>query len=118
MTKKWALGMALALLVTMATGAWAFYAGVFQGTFIGDNYGAFEITVGQNGEISGLAHSNKMQQDFALSGQVNFDGMHHFATPDGSIIFIGSVDQVGRLMGRWGSSDGSARGNFTALLRQ
>jgi len=117
-TKKWTLGMALVLLATMATGAWAFYVGSYQGTFIGDNYGAFEITVGQNGEISGLAHSNKLQQDFSLSGRVTFDDNHHFATPDGSLVFVGSVDHVGRLMGRWGSSDGSARGNFTALLRQ
>ena len=118
MKKRWALGMAVGFVLTMVAGAWAFYAGSFQGTFIGDNYGAVEISGGQDGAIAGRAHSNKLQQEFPLAGQVNFDGMHQFATPDGTLVFIGSVDQVGRLMGRWGSSDGTARGNFTALLRQ
>lgn len=112
------VAMVLGILMAAAVGAWAFYAGSYQGTFIGDNYGAFEVTVGQNGEISGLAHSNKLQRDFPLAGQVGPEGIHQFSTPDGALVFSGSVDQVGRLMGRWGSSDGAARGNFTALLRQ
>lgn len=50
------------------------YAGSWAGTFAGDDSGTFEVTISENGKVTGDAFSNNLQQNLPLNGQIDSSG--------------------------------------------
>ncbi|MEA3508098.1 MAG: hypothetical protein U9R40_04170 [Synergistota bacterium] len=115
--------VAASLLAAFAGVAGADYlnpklVGEYQGTFIGDDYGSFLVTVNPDGSITGTAHSNVTYQDMGVSGACQIDGTCEFATTETPLYFKGKIDFMNRLIGKWAYTDHSGRGSFFAIIQQ
>lgn len=112
----------LALFLTLAfTGmAWAQadYAGIYSGTFSGDDSGPWAVHVDANGSVSvntigGLVSAQAGPA--VLWGSVDAQG--DFAATAGTTAlgatFLGSIDQAGLTTGAWSNSGSAQTGLFT-----
>ncbi len=121
--KLFAVLVAASLLAAFAGVAGADYlsprlVGEYQGTFIGDDYGSFLVTVNPDGSVTGHAHSNLTYQDMEVSGACQIDGTCEFTTHEAPLYFKGKIDFMNRLIGKWAYTDHSGKGSFFAIIQQ
>lgn len=92
------------------------YVGSYVGTFLGDeDYGSFVLTINPDGNISGVGKSTKHNVDLMYSGVCQSDGTIQFMTTDRYLNFVGHIDWMNRMFGKWTRSGNSASGSFTAV---
>jgi hypothetical protein len=89
--------------------------GAYRGTFIGDRYGSFVLTVDRDGYISGELFFNKTSTAVPLKGNCTSEGNCEFQALDGNLVFRGTVDQFNRFIGRWLVNEGEERGSFYGM---
>ena len=79
------------------------FAGQYTGTFSGDDYGTFFVTVDSQGNISGTACSNRYQEEHSISGTTSSSGQIYMVAGnvDTGTTFRGSADSSGNVLGTW-----------------
>jgi hypothetical protein len=88
--------------------------GTYQGSFVGEDQGNFNLTIASNGAITGNGNSSKSGSNFNISGiasansEVNLIGM----IQNSPATFKGKIDDSGTLQGQW--SIGKSTGLFIA----
>lgn len=116
--RMWKYGILLCLFcllpISVAESA-AMTEGAYRGTFIGDRYGSFVLTVDGSGQTSGELFFNKTSMAVPLKGTCAMDGNCEFQALDGSMVFRGRVDQFNRFIGRWLVGGGEERGSFYGM---
>lgn len=115
---SWKSGVVLFLLllltVSVAESSIA-TEGAFRGTFIGDRFGSFVLTVDRDGYISGELFFNRTSTSMPLKGNCTFEGACVFQALDGDMVFRGRVDEFNRFIGRWLINEGEERGSFYGM---
>ncbi len=91
-------------LPTAAAGAgMAALMGVYQGSFVGEDQGNFNLTIANNGAITGTGTSSKSGNNFNITGvasansEVSLIGM----VQNSPATFKGKIDESGTLQGQW-----------------
>ena len=87
-------------------------AGIYNGTFTGDNAGTWTIVVADDGSITGSGCSTVSGLGFTVSGTVSSSGDGAFGT-GGSASFEGTFDLGGNFSGTWSDSMSADTGTFT-----
>jgi hypothetical protein len=79
------------------------FAGQYTGTFSGDDYGTFSVTVDSQGNISGTAWSNRYEEQYSISGTISSSGQIYMVAGnvDTGATFQGSADSSGNMQGTW-----------------
>lgn len=94
--------------------------GSYRGTFIGDDYGSFMVDVSPDGSITGIVHSNVSFLDMDVLGSCAFGGECEFRTTGENafpLYFLGKIDFMNRLIGKWSYTDNSGRGSFYGMIQ-
>ncbi|MFP4482776.1 MAG: hypothetical protein ACLFN0_08295 [Thermovirgaceae bacterium] len=119
--KMWIIAL-VAIMVFAATSFAATdenWVGTYRGTFVGrDDYGAFVISINQNGYIDGTGRSQVFMSQLDIEGEVRMDKSVEFYVVQGGerpIIFTGTIDFMNRIIGKWAYNDNSAQGSFYAM---
>lgn len=123
--KRSILAVALAVILVFAGSAFGEIGenltGNYQGTFIGDDYGWFKVDVNPDGSITGTVHSNVSYLDMEVQGTCDFNGECEFMTTGYELVpyyFLGKIDFMNRLIGKWAYSDQSGRGSFYGIIQR
>ena len=81
------------------------YVGSFSGSYTGDDTGTWNIETNENGEITGTAKSNKYNEEYEITGNVD---------PDGSLLMtVGSISTGSGFSGVIDSNTGEIEGTWT-----
>ena len=77
------------------------FAGIYEGTFSGDDYGTFRITISDDGYISGTAYSEKYYEIEYVEGYVDLSGDFSVSgsSSDGAT-FVGRISS-NKISGSW-----------------
>lgn len=51
------------------------FSGIWSGTFSGDDSGTWNVTIDQNGNVSGIANSTVFSQEYSILGTVTSNGV-------------------------------------------
>ncbi len=78
-------------------------AGVYQGNFIGEDQGAFSITIASNGAVTGTGNSSKSGNNFTVTGVANSNNNVNLIgiIQNAPATFKGKIDETGTLQGEW-----------------
>ncbi|HEB85813.1 MAG TPA: hypothetical protein ENI68_02200 [Gammaproteobacteria bacterium] len=90
-------------------------AGIYNGTFSGDDVGTWTMLVADDGTITGSGCSTVATGDFTLSGTVTSDGAGAVGTggSGGNVDFVGTFSLTGSLSGTWIDNSNSDTGTFS-----
>ncbi len=115
-----ALALALALTLLPAcdgggSGGGGKYAGYYEGTFGGDDFGIWSVGVDADGVAGGTAYSQRERVTYVLSGDVNGSGnlktgMYKSGMHVGE--FDGTIDTNGVVTGVWSHPGAGYEGEF------
>ncbi len=86
-------------------------AGVYRGTFSGDDTGTWTATVDASGAITGVSTSDVFGAD-PISGSLDSSGQANITGTVGTAVFSGRFTRSGEASGSWRDDDGST-GTFT-----
>ena len=81
------------------------FAGKYEGTFSGDDTGTWEITIDNQGFITGTSVSDGFGPD-PISGQIGSSGQASLSGTSGSSTFTGIFQTDGIVSGTWQDDDG------------
>lgn len=87
------------------------YQGVYSGTYDGDDWGTWYLSVGDTPEIILEAHSEPENQTLTYHGALNQDGSFGFSGLN--IVFYGSIIDHCEIKGTWYDSTWNENGTFT-----
>jgi hypothetical protein len=93
----------------------ASYAGTYIGTFTGDDWGTWTVTIDSQGNISGSYYSQQFYHTVSISGSVDSYGNLTMATGGTSTgaDFVGTVDSLGNVQGTWDNPYDDYSGTFS-----
>ena len=92
------------------------YVGSYIGSYLGEaDFGSFELTITEDGKISGMGKSSKYDSSSEYSGVCQNDGTLQFTAGDGYHNFAGHIDWMNRIFGKWTQSNNALGGSFTAV---
>lgn len=99
---------------------WNYYAGIYEGTFTGDDSGSFNVSIATNGVITGAGNSNKLGE-FSIFGSLGTDGSFTLAAggTNTGATYSGIITADKMISGTWNNGDvlnGTFSGQFSSPL--
>jgi len=91
------------------------FAGEYMGTYVGDNYGTFVITISLKGTIKGYLTLQKGPKTLPINGSCSYKGDCEFHSPEEEFSFSGKIDFSCKMKGTWSQKGPSTKGIFIAV---
>jgi hypothetical protein len=88
-------------------------AGIYNGTYSGDDTGTWTLVVAEDGTITGSGCSTTAGGDFTLSGTVASDGVSAIGTGGDSAEFEGTFSLTGNFSGTWSDTANTDTGTLS-----
>jgi len=99
---------------TLRSNLLGLFAGIYNGSFSGDDTGTWRVTIDNKGIISGVSVSDTSGSE-TVSGSISSNGQSVINGTSGTSVFSGSFTRSGNVSGTWLDDDGSS-GTFTGAL--
>ena len=90
------------------------FAGEYIGTYVGDDYGTFVITISSQGTIEGYLTIQKGPKTLPMNGSCSYGGDCEFHSYKEEISFSGKIDFSCKIKGTWSQKEPSTKGIFIA----